>query len=66
MNTYAFTYQKTYKIKKQVLVALVIFAAAITGLLIGNNLLQEHQAQASSAYEEIVYYKSIEVKYGDT
>ncbi len=70
-HTYALSYRKnykraSYKIKKQLWTAALLFAIVLTGIVAATNLLQTYQAHASSAYEEVVYYKSIKVSEGDT
>jgi hypothetical protein len=45
---------------------IALFAIVIFSFLIAGNLLRAHQAEASNAYEEVVYYKSIRIVEDDT
>lgn len=55
-----------YRIKKQLLTAILFFMIVLTGLVLGSSLLKTYQAKASNAYEEVIYYKSIKIAENDT
>ncbi len=63
----SYRYKKaSYKMRKQLLTAILFFAVVLMGIAAGSCLLKTYQAKASNAYEEVVYYKSIKVTEGDT
>ncbi|MEI3340432.1 MAG: LysM peptidoglycan-binding domain-containing protein [Eubacterium sp.] len=60
------TTRKIYRKRNQFITVVIAFIVIIAGMVVGGNLLQSHRAEASNAYEKVVYYKSVEIEDGDT
>ena len=58
--------KKKQAIKRQVLLAAVMFLTILATVFVITNCLKANQVKASSAKEETIYYKTIQVEEGDT
>ncbi len=58
--------KKKQAIKRQALLAAVMFLTILTTVFVITGCLKTNQVKASSAKEENVYYKTIQVEEGDT
>lgn len=54
------------KTNRHMSLVLLTFIVIVLGMLIGTNLLNSSHSSASREYEKALYYKTIEVKEGDT
>ncbi|MCU6761244.1 Cell division suppressor protein YneA [uncultured Roseburia sp.] len=55
-----------YRLKKQTFLVFITFSVIIAGILLGSSILNSSRTNAATEYQEELYYKSIEVKEGDT